>query len=62
MKLKLTHLALVFGFLASHGTGIAAEIVNCSKYNSVCADYAKDEICVVGSGGNQADVEGAKPE
>ncbi|MCP4848882.1 MAG: hypothetical protein GY899_13150 [Verrucomicrobiaceae bacterium] len=51
MKRKLIYLAFVLGIFSCIGNALAADLVDGPKYNFVCADYAKGEVCVVGSDG-----------
>jgi hypothetical protein len=51
MKWNLNCLALAVCFLVHGQFVVCGETVDGPKYNFVCADYAKGEVCVVGSDG-----------
>ncbi|MAM45329.1 MAG: hypothetical protein CMJ91_01385 [Planctomycetes bacterium] len=53
MKLNLVCLLLMICLIANPKHGIAEETIDGPKYNFVCADFSKGEVCVVTSKGER---------
>jgi len=51
MRLKLIYLTMMTILVTSTNVVFSAEVIDGPKYNFVCADYAKGQVCVVSSKG-----------